>query len=209
MKIQPLGDRAVLLTELDVAPWRLAQALNGAPPEGLEEAVAAYDAVALHIDPERFEIGTIEAVSIPAERQPRRHPIPVCYEMGEDLGEAAERLSLTVEEVIAMHSGTTYRCAAVGFRPGFAYLGSLPDGLAGLPRMPSPRLRVEAGSVGITGRQTGVYPQAGPGGWWILGRTPLCMVDVAAGYYPIEAGDEVGFFPISESEFSAWENVRP
>src|SRR5947199_152200 len=83
--------------------------------------------------------------------------------------------------------------AAVGFVPGFPYLGYLPAELCGVGRLPSPRVRVEAGSVGLTGRQTGVYPLPRPGGWNLIGRTPLVVVDVAAGFFPLRVGDAVRF----------------
>ena len=130
------------------------------------------------------------------------HEIPVCYEMGEDIQKVSEFLHLPVEQIIAAHSGTTYCCAAVGFCPGFGYLKSLPSQLRGLPRLSSPRVRVEPGSVGITGEQTAVYPLARPGGWRIVGRTPLCLVDVRESYFPVSAGDLVRFHPIDSSEFT-------
>lgn len=201
MRVVPLGDRAVLLTELGVEPWRVAHALNEGPPRGLVEAVAAYDAVAIHFDPEAFDPECLGRLRVTAVVSRQRHQVPVCYEMGQDLAEASALLGLSAEELLQIHAQTVYTCAAVGFRPGFAYLGPLPSPIAGLPRMATPRFHVEAGSVGITGSQTGVYPQSGPGGWWIIGRTPMGMVDVETGYYPIEAGDEVEFVPISAAEF--------
>jgi inhibitor of KinA len=204
----PLGERALILRDLPAAPYRIAAALNAAPPPGLVEAVASYDAVAVYIDPDRFDPRSLDPLPVLPDESPRRHRIPVCYPMGDDLAEAADRLGLTPAEVARAHSETIYRCAAVGFRPGFAYLGTLPDALAHLPRRAEPRLRVEAGSVGVTGRQTGVYPQAGPGGWWLIGRTPVTLVDPESGYYPVEAGDEVVFVPIDEEEFRAREGER-
>jgi inhibitor of KinA len=103
--------------------------------------------------------------------------------------------------LIALHSQTVYTVYAVGFCPGFPYLGYLPAALAGVPRLPSPRLRVDAGSVGLTGRQTGIYTEARPGGWNIVGKTPLQLVDVRDGYFPLRTGDNVQFQPIDEQEF--------
>src|SRR5205807_4427751 len=90
---------------------------------------------------------------------------------------------------------------AIGFCPGFPYLGYLPASLSDVPRLPVPRLRVEAGSVGLTGRQTGIYTEARPGGWNLIGRTPLQLVDVADGYFPLRTGDRVRFTRIDEAEF--------
>ena len=109
----------------------------------------------------------------------------------------AARLKLTSAEVIAIHSSVDYDVFAVGFLPGFPYAGYLPPALAGLPRRDSPRLQVPAGSVAIAGRQTAIYPRQSPGGWHLLGTTPLCIADVEAGYFPIQAGDRIRFQPIS------------
>jgi inhibitor of KinA len=92
---------------------------------------------------------------------------------------------------------------AIGFCPGFPYLGYLPAELTGVPRLESPRLRVEPGSVGLTGRQTGLYPLARPGGWNLIGRTPLTIVDVEQDFFPIHVGDQVQFVRIDAREFDA------
>lgn len=207
MTIQLLGESAYLLRDLAVAPYVLARALNEESPKGLIEAVASYDAIALYVTPE-FDSAGLESFSIPASGEPKRHAIPVCYALGPDLREAALRLGIEERAVIESHSQTVYRCAAVGFRPGFAYLGDLPASIAGLPRREEPRVRVEAGSLGITGKQTGVYPSPSPGGWWLIGQTPLVLVDPESGYYPIEAGDEVMFVPIDEDEYEAKRGQR-
>ena len=110
--------------------------------------------------------------------------------------------------MIALHSGVEYDVFAIGFLPGFPYAGYLPPALTGLPRRESPRLRVPAGSVAIAGRQTGIYPGESPGGWHLLGRTPLCIVDLDEGYFPIRAGDRIRFQPISAAEFEARRHER-
>ena len=120
----------------------------------------------------------------------------------------AEHTGLTTEEVIRLHTGQDYTVYAIGFCPGFPYLGYLPKPLCGVPRLPSPRLRVEPGSVGLTGRQTGIYPLERPGGWNLLGRTPLQLVDVENGYFPIRAGDLVTFQRIDEAEFKELQGHR-
>src|SRR5206468_7095395 len=102
-----------------------------------------------------------------------------------------------------------YVVYAIGFCPGFPYLGYLPKELAGVPRLTSPRLTVEAGSVGLTGRQTGIYTEARPGGWNIVGRTPLELVNVKDGYFPPRTGDEVVFERIDETEFRRLQGTRP
>jgi inhibitor of KinA len=110
--------------------------------------------------------------------------------------------------VIRLHAATEYVVYAIGFCPGFPYLGYLPPELCGVPRLPAPRLRVEAGSVGLTGRQTGIYTQPRPGGWNLVGRTPLVLVDVADGYFPLRTGDRVRFARIDEAEYRRLEGER-
>ena len=138
----------------------------------------------------------------------KRLVIPVLYD-GADLETVAARLKLSPAEVIERHGGVDYDVFAIGFQPGFPYAGYLPDALAGLPRRDAPRLRVPAGSVAIAGRQTGIYPAESPGGWHLLGRTPLCIVDLDEGSFPIRAGDRIRFRPIAAEEFEARRHERP
>ena len=133
--------------------------------------------------------------------EPRRHELPCCYEMNLDLARVADHTGLSPDDVIQRHTAAEYTVYAIGFCPGFPYLGYLPAELCGVPRLPAPRVRVAAGSVGLTGRQTGVYPLERPGGWNILGRTPLVLADPAAGYFPLRVGDRVRFVRIDEAEF--------
>jgi len=132
--------------------------------------------------------------------------IPVCYgeEFGPDLGEVALRAGLTVEQVVALHSGASYVVQAIGFAPGFAYLGGLPEKLH-MPRRATPRTEVPAGAVGIGGALTGVYPLATPGGWNLIGRTPLKMFDPSRREPAlVKAGDHVRFRAITPGQFAAW-----
>ncbi len=111
-----------------------------------------------------------------SEPPPRTVEIPVCYggEFGEDLAFVAEHADLTPDEVIEIHSGAEYLVYMLGFAPGFPYLGGMPERITA-PRRDSPRLKIPAGSVGIAGSQTGVYPIETPGGWRLIGRTPLAL----------------------------------
>ncbi len=131
--------------------------------------------------------------------------IPVCYE-GEcapDIGEVARLHDMSAQEVAALHCGAAYIVHFIGFSPGFAYMGGLPARLV-TPRLDTPRIRVPRGSVGIAGDQTGVYPHATPGGWRLIGRTPLRMFDAAVDPPSLLAmGDRVRFVPISLDRFRA------
>jgi inhibitor of KinA len=198
MRLEPLGDSAYILRDLPLPAYEIAEWLNADPPEGLIEAVASYDTVGLYTDGRELELPAVPArLDCPG----KQHVIPTCYELGDDIEEVCEKLKITVNEFVELHAGRVYRCYAIGFCPGFPYLGYLPDELSGIPRRPSPRTLVEPGSVAITGNQTGVYPLARPGGWAIVGRTPLCLVNVEERYFPITAGDEVRFVPIGREEF--------
>jgi inhibitor of KinA len=134
----------------------------------------------------------------------RQVEVPVCYggEFGPDLEELAGLAGLTGQEVVRLHAQTTYTAYFLGFVPGFAYLGEVPEQIAAA-RLAAPRRRVESGSVGIAGRQTGIYPCAVPGGWRLIGRTPLSLFrpdrDPMSLLLP---GDEVRFRPISPDEYA-------
>lgn len=140
----------------------------------------------------------------------RKVEIPVCYggEFGPDLKHVADYHKLTVEEVIARHTASEYLVYMIGFMPGFPYMGGLDPELA-TPRLISPRSLVPQGSVGIAGQQTGLYPLASPGGWQLIGRTPLSLFD--ANYNPptmLRSGDRVRFMPISRKDYNELEGKR-
>jgi inhibitor of KinA len=135
--------------------------------------------------------------------------IPVCYggEHGPDLNDVGATHNMTPAQVVELHSSTTYVVYFLGFVPGFAYLGELPKALA-TPRLPTPRRRVPPGSVGIAGNQTGVYPVATPGGWRLLGRTPISMFRPGSnGLSLLSIGDRVRFSPISPKQFAVLEQA--
>jgi inhibitor of KinA len=141
-----------------------------------------------------------DAVAEPGGRLVR---VPACYggEFGPDLEEVSRHQGLDPEEVIALHSGATYRVYMLGFTPGYPYLGGLPARLA-MPRLNVPRQLVKAGSIGIAGVQTGIYPVASPGGWRIIARTPLRLFDPSAATpFLFAAGDRVQFEPIDRQQF--------
>lgn len=129
--------------------------------------------------------------------------IPVCYggEFGQDIEEVAEINNITVDEVIKIHSEGKYLVYMIGFAPGFPYLGGMSEKIAA-PRRESPRTTIPAGSVGIAGMQTGVYPIETPGGWQLIGKTPLKLFDLKRNSKSLlKAGDIVKFYPISYEEY--------
>jgi conserved hypothetical protein TIGR00370 len=205
MRIQPLGDTALLAelsTRLDTAINTRAIALATALKKrrDVRQAIAGYASVTVHFDPEQATHDSLGAAikRLAAKRPPmaepgRLHRIPVTYD-GPDIAEVGERLQLSREKIIEIHSRPIYRVFLVGFVPGWAYLGPLPDELV-LPRREVPRTQVPAGSVAIAARQSGIYPLPTPGGWHLIGRTsvklflpdsdPPCL---------FRAGDRVKFF---------------
>jgi inhibitor of KinA len=211
MEVRRLTDRFLLLMNLPVPAWKVADWLNSHGARwGIDEACSAYDAVGVYgrveetVDLEEWLQGFEENTGVPS----RLHKIPVCYELGTDLDFVAKSLNLTISDVISMHSRTTFEVYAIGFQPGFPYLGYLPPNLMGLDRLDKPRSEVPSGSVGITGDQCGIYPSSMPGGWRIIGRTPLMIADVANEWFPIKAGDRVVFHAIDQETFANLEGKR-
>jgi inhibitor of KinA len=223
MTFSPLGDSAVVVAlsatmdEDALARVRaVAAAIEHRRPPGVTEVMTAFGGVAVYYDPTRIGTYTDLCATL-SERiagadktivsQPARLiEIPVCYggEFGPDIREVASHAGLSEERVVALHAGSDYRVQAVGFAPGFAYLSGLPEKIR-MPRRATPRTGVPAGTVGIGGTQTGVYPLATPGGWNLIGRTPLRLFD-ATREEPalVHAGDRVKFRAIGAEEFAAW-----
>lgn len=215
-----LGDRAVVVElgdgiddETFDRVQALSQSLARASIPGVVEHVPAYTTVTIYYDPSRASYADVcsaveqlrPEVAGSEKVTARTVVIPVCYggEFGVDLAHVAAHHGLTADEVIAIHSGAAYRVSMLGFAPGFAYLGGMPERIA-TPRRDTPRLKTPAGSVGIAGSQTGIYPLETPGGWQIIGRTPLQL------FRPTEnpptllsPGDAVRFRPIISEEFAA------
>lgn len=201
MTIEAMGDSAWVLRGLSAARHLYIDSLRGV--SGVLDAAASYETLAVFFDPASppDEGAVRSALERPSKGTSLKlHVIPVLYEPGEDLDSVAEALELSIEEVIAAHTSQEFECRAIGFRPGFPYLGWLPEALQGIPRRPQPRLRVPRGSVAIADKQTGIYPEESPGGWSILGRTPLTIVDVASDYFPIATGDSVRFEAITKAQ---------
>jgi KipI family sensor histidine kinase inhibitor len=187
--------------------------------EGLIEAVPAYCSVAVYFDP--FVLPRQKVIDILLRADERRseefpgqkphvHIIPVCYEnqFAPDMQNVAEHTHLTADEIIKLHSGTTYLIYMLGFLPGFAYLGGM-DGRLATPRLKTPRIKIPAGSVAIGGEQTGIYPVDSPGGWQIIGRTPVKVFDPDRNPQILfKAGDRIKFEPVTQLEFERYGTER-
>jgi inhibitor of KinA len=195
---------------------KLLRLLELEPVEGVRNLHPAYCSLLVKFDAIRMGhselevilrkyLDRLETVALPESRELE---IPVCYggEHGPDLNEVAAMHGLTPAQAIELHSSTTYLVYFLGFVPGFAYLGELPEALV-TPRLPTPRRSVPPGSVGIAGRQTGVYPFATPGGWRLLGGTPTAMFRTdGKSFSLLYIGDRVRFVPISREQFAALES---
>ncbi|HSL23242.1 MAG TPA: 5-oxoprolinase subunit PxpB [Vicinamibacterales bacterium] len=204
------GDSAALLRlgdtidpAINARALRIAALVRERGPAGVRDVVVGYASVTVFFDPLQAERGEVEQILRRAEREaggdtrvtPRRVTIPVTYggDAGPDLPEVARFANLSEDAAVALHAGREYRVFMLGFLPGFPYMGLVDERIA-MPRRDAPRLVVPAGSVGVAGRQTGVYPLKSPGGWRLIGRTDTVMFD-ASRETPafLQAGDLVRF----------------
>lgn len=216
MRIVPLGESAVVVEfgreispELNDKAIALARELHANPFPGFREAVPCYASVGVYFDPLASRSGDqtgyervcteiekrIEQLSVTSTAPSRLIEVPVDFSesAGPDLAEMCETLCMAREAYIETYCHGEYRVYMLGFLPGFAYMGEL-DPAIGFPRLPTPRLRVPKGSVGIAGRQTGIYPAVSPGGWRIIGRTQLELFDATREEPSIfRPGDRVRF----------------
>ena len=233
MTFTPLGDSAVTVTlasSIDEPSHRRVRAacrrIRAAELPGIVDLVPAFTSIVVHYDPVQIAARSLTGpapspydrltaqlaellANLADEPQPeaRTVEIPVCYggDLGPDLDDVARQHSLSSDEVVAAHVAGNYLVYMIGFMPGFAYLGGLDPAIA-TPRRAAPRMAVPAGTVGIGGSQTGVYPLVSPGGWNLIGRTPLKIFDSArAEPALLTAGDRVRFRPISLDEFRSWQ----
>jgi len=206
LSIHPLGEAALCCSlpapvslEQQQRIWQLAAALGGV--DGVQELIPGMNNLTLVFDPLRNEAAELEAAARQLWDQPPRRralgrlvQIPVTYD-GPDLADVAVHCGLAADEVVRRHAQAEYVVYFLGFQPGFAYLGGLDESLH-TPRRAEPRTSVPAGSVGIGGAQTGIYPLATPGGWQLIGRTSLPLFNPHALPPTVLApGDRVRFVP--------------
>lgn len=217
-QIQLLGDHAIVykintgqLKDIDPNLLAFTQFVTNEKINGIKDIILAYDTLTLvydilHFDsnPFLFAHTILQAFNnasknniVSIERRSMIE-IPVCYDesLGSDLENAVKALNCSIDELIQQHSEKIYTVYCLGFLPGFAYMGEVHHAIQ-LPRHPSPRSKVLAGSVGIAGKQTGIYPMNSPGGWQIIGRTPIKIFDPTSTSLTLfKAGDQVRFKPI-------------
>lgn len=204
-----LGDAISL--EVHGRVMALFEALQQARDARIRNIHPAYASVLVDFDPRRTSHAEMKALlkKLAGERRRKRKraenavTIPVCYdeELAPDLAEVAKQAKISTEEAIRLHAAATYRVYFLGFSPGFAYMGGLPERLR-VARLETPRKLVKAGTVGIAGEQTAVYPVDSPGGWRLIGRTPVRMFDAeATPPARLQPGDVVQFRAIGREEF--------
>ena len=216
--ILPLGDSGLVVTFGDtISPtihdqvMAFTESCSTESLRGVTDVVPTYVSVAIYFDPLVIEMtqlrerlsSMVRTESFRTTVSSRNIEIPVLYgqDCGPDLQELADATDLSPEEVISLHTSVSYRVYMLGFSPGFPYLGIVPQQIAAT-RLAEPRSNVPAGSVGIAGQQTGIYPQDSPGGWRIIGQTPLQLYDCSRTTpFLLKTGDRVSFRSITREEF--------
>jgi inhibitor of KinA len=223
MKIDALGDSALIINLADeisgssgllARVLSTAEAIEGAKLPGVVDVTSSYESVAVffkltQIEPQIEDKirALIASAGVRSFGRKRRVEIPVCYdeEFALDLDRVANHTSLTPDAIVALHSSAEYTVACIGFMPGFPFLAGLPQRLR-VPRLESPRTKVSAGSVAIANAQAGVYPLESPGGWNVLGRTPVELFRINESPPTLlRPGDRVRFRSITRDEFEAHE----
>ncbi len=219
MKVVPASDSSLLVVLGDVMSldtydrvMSLFRALRRLDDRRIRNLHPAYASILIDFDPLRLSheeaallIENLADDELQKDRAANVVTIPVCYdiEFGPDLQEVANHAKISMREVIRLHSSATYRVHFLGFTPGFAYLGGLPEPLH-VPRLATPRKHVPAGSVAIAGSQAGIYPVGSPGGWRLIGRTPVRVFDPDATQPTrLKPGDLVEFSAIDRAAFEA------
>lgn len=220
-KILPAGDQALVVEfgneiseNLNHRVQLLNKKIKSLGISGIMETVPAFRSLMVVYDPEKASFEKLKKILSDIRLDPETEgtaggrvvEIPVCYggEFGEDLSDVAAHAGLTEKEVIALHSSKEYNIYMLGFLPGFPYLGGL-DRRLHTPRLENPRTRIPAGSVGIGGEQTGIYPLDSPGGWRLIGRTPLKLYDPEREEpFLFDAGDYIRFVPITREEYEEY-----
>lgn len=222
----PQGDHAVTITfnnminkETHVQVRHFSSYLHANPFVGMIEVVPSYTTVTIYYDPLKIQSSSpyeevvkilknlLSNTNVENEPNPKTVTIPVCYggKYGPDLSFVASYHHLTEQKVIELHTNAEYLVYMIGFAPGFPYLGGMSEKIA-TPRKDTPRVSIPAGSVGIGGEQTGVYPIESPGGWQLIGQTPVKLFDQHATKPSlIKTGDMIRFEPITSEQFENWE----
>lgn len=219
-RIRPYGDHALLLSweeridyDINLEVQTFFHLLESNTFPGYLYSIPAYCSLTVVFNHRKTNGQAVEQHLLAIHAKEKAKPgtdtwrtlrIPVCYDdaFAPDINALARQKGISVEAVIRLHTSTTYRVFMLGFLPGFPYMGRLPEALYA-PRKDTPRLKVPAGSVGLAGLQTGIYPSASPGGWQLIGQTPWRIVSPEKEYpFLFQPGDQVQFFSITPGEFA-------
>jgi inhibitor of KinA len=222
--IYPLSEDAVLIhfghKNQNLKVQSAINQIESFPFLGLRELVPAYHTLTIYYDPfivngpfpfekvKNHLESILTSLNAATVMNNRYIDIPVCYEsdFAPDLNDLAINNNLTIEKAVQLHTSVIYDVMFIGFSPGFPFLAGL-DNRLHFPRKKTPRLKVHQGSVGIAGKQTGIYSLDSPGGWQIIGRTPTKLFNIKSETPTLlKAGDKVKFYPISQKEFYSWED---
>lgn len=219
-RYRPAGDRGLLVeygegidAAVNTKVRAMAAILDADTPEGIRECIPTYRSLLIVYDPLVTRPDALTGRLAALERRwtqidipvPATVDIPVCYggDFGPDIDTVARHCGLSPDAVIERHSAAAYTIFMIGFTPGFPFLGGLPAALC-TPRLKTPRTRVPEGSVGIANDQTGIYPVASPGGWRLIGRTPLRLFRPEAAHpFLYRTGDRIRFVPITPAQYDA------
>ena len=213
-ELLPNGDRAIdvifpneISQEVSANVLAMCAAVDAASHPGIVDCIPAYHTLLVEYDPAQLTYGQaamwLRSLSFTAHSGTpgRTVTLPVCYggAFGPELDAVAVHAGLSAAEVVRLHTDAAYRVYMLGFRPGFPFLGGMNPRIA-TPRRKTPRVRVEGGSVGIAGPQTGLYPEPSPGGWNIIGRTPVCLYDHQT-LALLQPGDTLRFAAVSRDDY--------
>lgn len=199
MRIEPLGELAFILRDLEVEPHIVARSIELASIPGIEEIVPSMETVGLYVNPELFDPESLSAVRFTATSRGRSFTVPVVFD-GPDLAEVCQIIGSEPEFAIKAFCGQIYTVVAIGFLPGFPYLTGLPEQFKVLQRRDEPRIQVPVGSIGIAAGQAGIYPQQSPGGWNLIGETPIKIADASKSFFPLNPGDSLKFVEIEKGK---------
>lgn len=223
MILKPMGLTGILVQFTQIISERVGtqvtamnEAILSAKIPGVVEIIPAYAALTVRYDPfvTTYDdlcdrIRELYSTAVTEQQKPGKIVrIPVCYggAYGEDLPIVAQHAGMSEAEVVQLHASRTYRIYMLGFLPGFPYLGGMDERL-NTPRKQTPRTKIPAGSVGIGGQQTGIYPMESPGGWQLIGRTPI-VIFAPGTPLPYQAGDSIQFVPITQEAFVRIQNAE-
>lgn len=197
MLIEPLGETAYVLRDFDIEPHMLARSIELASIPGIEEIVPSMTTVGLFVNPDVFDPASLANLKLTTSVRGRNFTVPAIFD-GPDLYEVAQILGVEPEFMVRSFCNQLYTVVAIGFLPGFPYLTGLPEQFNILQRRDEPRIQVPVGSIGIAVGQAGIYPQQSPGGWNLIGSTPILIADAKKQFFPLNPGDTLRFIEIEK-----------